>query len=229
MAKSQRQERARSIESAAIAGVVYAVLALVAFALLRQVPDLAGTDQEITAWYADRGHQTILIVALNLVSISAVAFLWFVAVIRRRIGDREDQFFSTVFLGSAVLYAALYMVGAVAAAAPALAFSLLDGGSVDKAAATVSTGIAGGLLLVVGPRIQAVFIFTTSTVFLRTEVMPNWLAYFGYASGAALFLIPLLIEPLGLWFPVWVFVASITIAFTRPGRLDRLTDDPPQP
>lgn len=229
MPQSLRHERSRSIESAAIAGVVYAVFALVALLLLRQIPDLTGTDQEVTQWYADRGHQTTLLVALNLVSISAVAFLWFVAVIRRRIGDREDRFFATVFLGSAILYAALYMVGAVAAAAPALAVSLLDGGSVDKAAATISTGIASGLLLVVGPRIQAVFILTTSTVFLRTEVMPNWLAYFGYASGAALFFFPLMFEPLGLWFPVWVLVASTTIALTRPGRLDRSTDDLPRP
>jgi hypothetical protein len=29
--------------------------------------------------------------------VSAVAFLWFVAVIRRRVGDREDRFFVTVF------------------------------------------------------------------------------------------------------------------------------------
>ncbi len=225
MSDSRPVRRARSIESAAIAGVVYSVLTIIALLLLREIPDLTGTDQEIRRWFADSGNQATLIIALNLVSVSTVAFLWFVAVIRRRIGDREDRFFSTVFLGSAILYTAIYIVGAVAAAAPAIAVSLLEGGHVDKASATVSTGMAGGLLLVVAPRIQAVFIFTTSTVFLRTGAMPNWLAYFGFASGLVLFIIPLLFEPIGLWFPIWVFIASITIGLTHPDRDQADADD----
>ena len=227
MRESRPAHAARSIESAAIAGVVYSVLAVIALVLLRQIPDLTGTDAAITAWFADSGHQATLIIALNLTSISAVAFLWFVAVVRRRVGDREDRFFSTVFLGSAILYTAIYIVGAVAAAAPAIAVSLLDGGYVDKASATVSTGMAGGLLLVVAPRIQAVFIFTTSTLFLRSSAIPNWLPYFGYASGLVLFLFPLLFEPIGLWFPFWVFISSVTVGLTRPDQ--RALDADQQP
>lgn len=213
-----RHERLRSIESAAIAGVVYAVLTIVALFLLRLPADLRLSNEALTTWFEDAGNRTTLIVGLNLVSIASVAFLWFVAVIRRRIGDHEDRFFSTVFLGSAVLYVATYITGTVALAAPALAFSVLDNASVDGASATLAVGTATGLLLVIGPRIQAVFMFTTSTLILRAAVLPNWLAYLGYAGGAALFLIPLVFEPVGVGFPVWVLIASVTIGLTRPQR-----------
>lgn len=210
------RERLRSIESAAIAGVVYAALTIVALFLLRLPADLRLSDATLTTWFEDAGNRATLIVGLNLVSIASVAFLWFVAVIRRRIGDHEDRFFSTVFLGSAVLYVATYITGTVALAAPALAFSVVDNASVDQASATFAIGSATGLLLVVGPRMQAVFMFTTSTLVLRAPVLPNWLAFLGYAGGALLFLFPLVFEPVGVGFPVWVLIASVTIALTRP-------------
>ena len=46
--------------------------------------------------------------------------------------------------------------------------------------------------------------------------MPNWLAYFGYVMGLALFVTPLIIQPIGLGFPAWVFIVSVTILFSRP-------------
>ena len=42
-----------------------------------------------------------MILALNLVPLSGIAFLWFIGVVRDRIGEREDRFFATVFLGRA--------------------------------------------------------------------------------------------------------------------------------
>lgn len=215
------------MESAAIAGVIYAVLTIVALAILRQLPDIAGSDGEVAAWFGDAGNRTSLIVALNLVSFSSVAFLWFVAVIRRRIGDREDRFFSTVFLGSAILYVATFLTGAVALAAPAIAASMSNEASVDNASASVAVGVAAGMILVIGPRLQAVFILTTSTLILRTGAMPRWLAYLGYAWGIVLFVFPLVSEPLGIAFPIWVLIVSVTIGYTRsarhehPGSADR--------
>ena len=73
-----------------------------------------------------------------------------------------------------------------------------NGAAVDKASHTLMAGTAGGLLLVAGPRVQAVFVLTTSTLILRTGVMPKWLAYFGYVMGLALFITPLIIQPIGL-------------------------------
>jgi hypothetical protein len=209
-----RRERLRSIESAAIAGVVYAVLTLIALILFRGLPDLKLSDDEIAAWFNDTANHSALVIALNLVSFASVAFLWFVAVIRRRIGEKEDRFFATVFLGASILYLVTYIAGAVALAAPAVAASVFEGAAVDQATVSLTIGTANAMLLIIGPRMQALIMFTTSTLVLRTGVMPRWLAYIGYATGVLLFLFPLIYRPLGFIFPLWVLVVSITIALT---------------
>ncbi len=208
-------KRARSIEAAAIAGIAYAVLAFMALTLLTRLPSLSQSSEGIAAWYGDAANRTPVVIGLNLAAISAVAFLWFIAVIRRRVGDREDRFFATVFLGSGILYIGMWLVAATLLAAAAVAPDLFAGAAVDKASHTLMAGTAGGLLLVAGPRVQAVFVLTTSTLILRTEVMPRWLAYFGYVMGLALFVTPLVIKPIGLGFPAWVLVVSVTILFSR--------------
>ena len=207
------------MEAAAIAGIAYAILAFIALTLLTRQPSLALSSEEIAAWFEDAGNRTPVVIGLNLAAISSVAFLWFVAVIRRRIGDREDRFFATVFLGSGVLYIAMWLVAATLLAAASVAPDLFAGAAVDKASHTLMAGTAGGLLLVAGPRVQAVFVLTTSTLILRTGVMPKWLAYFGYVIGLALFITPLIIQPIGLGFPVWVLIVSVTIVFSRNAAL----------
>ena len=51
-------------------------------------------------------------IALNLVPFAGIAFLWFIGVLRDRIGEREDRFFATVFLGSGLLFVAMIFVAA---------------------------------------------------------------------------------------------------------------------
>jgi MFS family permease len=52
--------------------------------------------------------------ALNLVPFAGVAFLWFIGVLRDRLGQQEDRFFATVFFGSALLFlATLFAAAAV--------------------------------------------------------------------------------------------------------------------
>ncbi|HSF87700.1 MAG TPA: hypothetical protein VLG28_18820 [Acidimicrobiia bacterium] len=201
----------RSIASAAIAGVVYAVLAVLALRLLTHYPQLALPDEELTAWFGEPEHLADLLTGLNLAAISSIAFLWFVAVIRRQIGDREDQFFSTVFFGSAIVYVSLWLASAALLAAPAVVINLRDSANIEGTSAALAFGTASVLTLVVGPRIQAVFVFTTSTLIMRTGALPRWLAYWGYLMGAILLLVPFVTEPLGIGLPIWVFVSSVTI------------------
>lgn len=216
----QLLRRKPKVESAAVAGIVYAILAAIAWQLLARFPQPTMSDQALASWYAESANRWSLVLALNLAAISSVAFLWFVAVIRRRIGTREDRFFATVFLGSALVWVAVWLVGAASLSAIPIALELAGGGSVDQSTATFASGLAAGLLLVAGPRIQAIFVISTSTVFLRTGAAPRWLAYLGYVFGVGLFIIPLIIEPLGLGFSVWVLIVSITILVVRRAHTD---------
>lgn len=208
--------KVRSIEAAAIAGLIYSVLAIVTIQLLNRSPSLTFDDAELTAWYADDSNRAGLILALNLSAVSAISFLWFVAVIRRRIGSREDKFFATVFLGASIAFITAWILAAAAMAAPAVASTVLDAATISPAAITVSSGMSEALLLVVAPRLQAVFVFTTSTIMLRTRALPTWLAYAGYVFGILLFLTPLITRPLGLAFPIWVALVSVELLISRP-------------
>ena len=66
-------------------------------------------------WLTDSRHRAAVAIALNLVPFAGIAFLWFIGVLRDRIGEREDRFFATVFLGSGLLFVAMLFVGAAIA------------------------------------------------------------------------------------------------------------------
>lgn len=218
--------KVRSIESAAAAGVVYAVLTVLALILGKRFPSLTLSDEELTAWFDDDANKASLIGVLTLASIGSIAFLWFVAVIRRRLGDLEDRFFATVFLASGILYVAVWLIGAAALAAPAVAVTQLDAAAVSPASASLAGGLSSALILVVAPRLQAVFIFSTSTVIIRSRVLPSWLGFVGYATGIVLFVVPLITQPFGYLFPVWVLAVSAVLLVNRPSDLRiELPDD----
>ena len=43
---------------------------------------------------------------------AGIAFLWFIGVVREQLGEVEDRLFSTVFLGSGLLFLAMLFTGA---------------------------------------------------------------------------------------------------------------------
>jgi hypothetical protein len=53
-----------------------------------------------------------VVVALNLTPFAGIAFLWFIGVIRTRLGLLEDKLFATVFLGSGLLFVAMLFAAA---------------------------------------------------------------------------------------------------------------------
>jgi hypothetical protein len=54
-------------------------------------------------------------IALNLLPFAGIAFLWFMAVVRDRLGELEDRFFATVFLGSGFIYVVMIFTAAAIA------------------------------------------------------------------------------------------------------------------
>jgi len=205
----------RSIEAAAVAGLVFAILDIIALVLLNSAPDPSAPDSEIAAWYSVPSNRMSLTVGLLLSVISAVSFLWFVAVIRRRVGDREDRFFATVFLGSGILLTGVMLVGAAALASPAVTVDLADGHVPDAGVLNAMAGLGTALLLLVLLRIQAVFVVSTSTLALRSKAFSRWLSYLGYGIALAMFFLPILSEPVSLAFPIWVAILSVALLIRR--------------
>ena len=86
-------------KAAAIAGIAFSLLLLLILWLLRT--SIPADPLEPGAWLAT--DTRAITVALNLVPFAGVAFLWFIGVLRDRLGQLEDRFFATVFFGSGLV------------------------------------------------------------------------------------------------------------------------------
>ena len=115
-----------------------------------------------------------------------IAFLWFMAVIRRRLADREDQFHATVFLGSGIAFVILATTAAVSAAAPTLVVHFGGEESLSDSTLALAHGLWFGLWGIAASRFVGVFMAATSTLGLRFGALPTWLARIGQAVGALL-------------------------------------------
>jgi hypothetical protein len=97
--------------AAAIAGILFALLYGTSMVLVRiSIPSDPAADG---AWLET--YSSTVALALTLSSYAGIAFLWFIGVIRDRLGDLEDRLFATVFLGSVLLFLASTFVGAALA------------------------------------------------------------------------------------------------------------------
>ena len=204
----------RSIEAAAVAGLLHSALALIANWMLLSSPDPGDGNRVVADWYLDESNQRRIILAVNLLTVSAIMFLWFVAVIRRRVGERENRFFGTVFFGSALLLTSAWLVAAVFWAAPAMAGPTFDA---VPDAGTVALSQAGAITVtsVVATRLEAVFIISTTTVGRLSEAFPKWLIVLGYVVGLTLLLVPVPNVVLTWVFPIWVATVSGMLLIRR--------------
>jgi hypothetical protein len=105
---------------------------------------------------------------------TGIAFLWFVGVLRDRIGHREDRFFATVFLGSGLLFVAMLFVTA-AVAGGVLAAASASSSPLGSDVLALGRDVTGLLLNVYSMRMAAVFTLTTVTIARRTEIVSRWL------------------------------------------------------
>jgi len=202
----------RTPRGAAVAGIIFSVLLITALTLLRiSAPAHPGAGSQ---WLTDSGKRAAVAVALNLVPFAGIAFLWFIGVLRDRIGEREDRFFATVFLGSGLLFVGMIFVAAAVGGAliATASSSNLPGG----ATLAVGRNITNGLLNVYAMRMAAVFTLTTVTIARRTQIVSRWLTIAGIACAVVL-LIGIGISPwVELVFPAWILALSLDVLLARP-------------
>src|SRR6516165_4768316 len=215
----------RTPRAAAVAGIIFSVFMITALVLLRisVPPRLTATG----AWLTEPGKRAAVAVALNLVPFAGIAFLWFIGVIRDRVGEREDRFFATVFLGSGLLFVA--MLFTAAAVSGGLIADVVSGRP-DTGTLSLARNVTSGLLNVYSMRMAAVFTLSTVTIARRTQIVSRWLTVAGLAAALVL-IIGIGISPwVELVFPAWILALSVDIlvagprdvsAGTGPGRVLR--------
>jgi hypothetical protein len=197
----------RTPRAAAVAGIIFSVLLITALTLLRLSAPPSPADAGI--WLTDSAHRAALAIGLNLVPFAGIAFLWFIGVLRDRIGEREDRFFATVFLGSGLLFVGMLFVGA--AVAGSLVASASSSALPGSGTLALGRNITTSLLNVYAMRMAAVFTLTTVTIARRTRIVSRWLTLAGLACAVVL-LVGIGITPWSeLVFPAWILALSLDI------------------
>ena len=202
------RRRLTTPKAAAAAGIIFALLIGAAFTLIRMAVPASPADPSI-AWIEE--HTGTVTLALSLVPFAGIAFLWFIGVIRDRIGNYEDRFFSTVFFGSALIYLAMIFAAAAVAASLVSSYSFTPQSLLDSGLYIYNRSLIWQLLNIYSIRMSSVFMISLGTIWIKTAVMPRWLALITYGSALVLMFSISYSTWITLLFPAWVFVISIYI------------------
>lgn len=197
--------------AAAVAGIVFSLLFITSQILIwLSVP----TDPQDAGAWLPRHWKTVKF-ALALLPFAGIAFLWFIGVLRDRIGQHEDQFFATVFLGSGLLFLAMLFTASAVAGGIILVYGAepgkLVGTGVYLLGRTLTEQLVHGYMM----KMAAVFMVSTSVVAMRTRILPRWLTLLGFALAALLLLSFGYRHWVPLVFPVWVLLISGHILATN--------------
>jgi len=195
---------------------VFGVLLLAALTMVR----LALSDTDIDSLRSDPSRRALIGLSLNLVPFAGIAFLWFIGVVRDQLGEVEDRLFSTVFLGSGLLFLAMLFVGSVTTST---VLSLVSAQNASAELFDYGRVTTQGLISVYALRMAAVFTLSVSTVGMRTGALPRWVAYSGYVVALGLMVAAGEHKWVQLIFPAWVLMVSVVILATSPADRGTVT------
>jgi hypothetical protein len=201
------RRRLKAPRAAAVSGILFAVLYGSGMTLLAlSIPPFAIADN---IWIETSGNTVSL--ALLMVPYSGIAFLWFIGVIRDHLGDAEDRLFSSVFLGSGLLFMALTFLAAAFIGGLLSSYALMSSALIDSGVFLYARSVVYQVLNLYAIRMAGVFMISLGTIWLRTGVLARGWTILTYALALVL----LLSISLSLWviliFPAWVLIISVRL------------------
>ena len=147
----------------------------------------------------------------SLIPFAGIAFLWFTGVIRDLMGDLEDRFFATVFLGSGIIVVVMLFVWAAGLGALfgtyKVAAEVLVDHDVYIYGSVFMDQILGDYLL----RMAAVYMLSIGSLWTRTGVVPRWLTIVTFVVGLGFLLFAGILREARFLFPTWVLLVSVYI------------------
>jgi hypothetical protein len=132
-------------------------------------------------------------------------------VLRDRIGDREDRFFATVFLGSGLLFVGVLLIAEAMTTGMVLSATRGQTLAVAPPDWWIPTRNISGQLLDAALQMAGVFTTAAATLLLRTGATHRWRAISGTVLSVILFVCVFFTKWIGLLFPLWVFALSLAI------------------
>ena len=197
----------RTPRAAAVAGLLFSLLLLTAFVLLRlSVP---ADPQEPGSWlHANSGAVGL---AMNLIPFAGIAFLWFIGVLRDRLGQLEDRFFATVFFGSGVPLLGTLFLASATTSGILIAFAARPEELISSATYHFARAAIYAMMTIYVVKMACVFMITTSTIALYTAIAPRWLAILGYVLAVLLLFGGSFFSWSFAVFPLWVLLLSVSL------------------
>jgi hypothetical protein len=193
--------------AAAVAGILFSLLLMTSFLLVR----MSIPANPLSGASSFTEHAKAISFALNLLPFAGIAFLWFIAVLRDRLGEREDRFFTTVFLGSGLLFVAMIFTSAAVAGGIITVLSRESANLVQSGSYALGRAEAYQTLNIYAVKMAGVFMMATCTISLRTRILPRWMPFLGYALALILLVSVGTIEWILMVFPLWVLLISVYI------------------
>jgi len=205
---------AKTPRAAAIAGILFGILFSLSIVIM--MLSMPGDMTDMNAW-TDATRSRVAI-SLDLIPFAGLFFLWFVGVVRDKMGPFEDQFFATVVQGSGLLFLAMTFCAFAIGAAMLTAFNIGGSQVLTSNIYMVNQSIMSQIFNTYAIKMAAVFMFSLSTLWLRTGVMPRALSFFTYLMAIVMFVSFSLSRWMVLIFPVWVLCISVYILVLSFGR-----------
>ena len=191
--------------AAAVVGILFSLLFSTSMVLLRiAIPEdpTAGVD-----WVAAGSGKITL--ALKLMPFAGIAFIWFIGVMRDRMGEYEDRFFSAVFYGSGLLFLAMVFVSTAVTGGILATAHFIEDATLQIQVLYFGRAVMYQINNIYALRMAGVFMISLGTIWWRTGLMPRWLALITYLLAVTL----LLVISHSLWitliFPAWVAVIDV--------------------
>jgi hypothetical protein len=210
--KTLTHDQLKTPRAAAVAGIVFSVLFIISLVLIRTTVPADPLDPG--TWLARDLKRVAL--AIYLFPFMGIAFLWFIGVLRDRMGAQEDRFFATVFMGSGLLFLALLFVTGAITAGLIMGFRTMPERLFESGVYAFGRAAAYQLVNVYAIKMAAVFMISASSVAIRIRIFPRWMAMLGYvlalllllSTGYIFFWAPLV-------FPLWVLLISVNILLSN--------------
>lgn len=210
--KTLTHDQLKTPRAAAIAGIAFSLLFVTSLVLIRTT--VPADPLEPGTWLAS-DLKTVAF-AIYLFPFTGIAFLWFIGVLRDRMGAQEDRFFATVFMGSGLLFLAMLFTAGAMTAGIILAFRTMPDRLFESGLYAFGRAAAYQLVNVYAIKMAAVFMISASTAAIRARIFPRWMALLGYglalllllSTGYVFFWAPLVL-------PLWVLLISVNFLFSK--------------
>jgi hypothetical protein len=222
--RMESAERGRSVRHVmtltAYVGGIHALLFLLSYWLLSDLPGANASDAQITEFYKSDQRWRIVLAGLYVGPFAGLAFVWFLVALRMWVDTsarRVNLLVSNIQLVAGIVYVALFFAALGASSVVAASVEFSDA-KINPDTARQFPQYGDTLLFVFSFRMAAMFVFTTSAIGRASGILPRPFVWSGYAVGLFLLLSAGFQGWFALVFPLWL-LALTGILFIRARRI----------